>query len=92
MDRLTRAQAGAELARLAGEISRHDKLYYQRAAPEIGDPDYDRLRRRNAAIEARFPKLIRKDSPSRRVGAAPAAGFAKIRHRVPMLSLENALD
>jgi DNA ligase (NAD+) len=82
----------AELARLGEEIRRHDRLYYAEAAPEISDAEYDALRRRNAEIEARFPELVRPDSPSRRVGAAPAAGFAKVTHTRPMLSLENAFE
>jgi len=89
---LTADEAAAELKRLAREIGRHDKLYYQDAAPEISDADYDALRQRNDAIEARFPELIRPDSPSQRVGAAPASGFRKVRHAVPMLSLQNAFD
>ncbi|MEW5704353.1 MAG: NAD-dependent DNA ligase LigA [Pseudomonadota bacterium] len=90
VDALTRAQAARELKRLAAEIAEHDRRYYQKDAPIISDADYDALRARNAAIEARFPDLVRADSPSRRVGAAPAAAFAKVRHRVPVLSLDNA--
>ncbi|MGB7578234.1 MAG: NAD-dependent DNA ligase LigA [Pseudolabrys sp.] len=88
---LTEAQAKAELKRLAGEIAAHDKRYYQQDAPTVTDAAYDALRQRNAAIEARFPALIRGDSPSRRVGAAPTGKFKKVRHAVPMLSLDNAL-
>src|SRR5262249_29917169 len=92
VEALTEKEARDELARLAEEIGHHDRLYYTEAAPEISDADYDALRRRNTAIEARFPELIRADSPSRRVGAAPAAGFAKVTHSRPMLSLENAFE
>jgi DNA ligase (NAD+) len=90
VDALTEAAAKAELARLGAEIAEHDRRYYQEDAPSISDADYDALRQRNEAIEARFPGLIRPDSPSRRVGAAPAAKFAKVRHAAPMLSLGNA--
>ena len=90
VEALTQAAAKAELKRLAGEIAEHDKRYHQDDAPTVSDAYYDALRRRNEAIEARFPQLVRPDSPSRRVGAAPAAKFAEVRHAVPMLSLGNA--
>ena len=86
---LSQAEARDELKRLAAVIRHHDELYYQQDAPEISDAEYDALRVRNDAIEARFPKLVRPDSPSRRVGAAPGDGFGKVRHRVPMLSLSR---
>ncbi len=92
IDKLTPAQAKAELKRLVVEIGEHDKRYYQEDAPTVSDAVYDGLRRRNDAIEQRFPELIRADSPSRRIGAPPAQKFAKIRHAVPMLSLGNAFS
>src|SRR5262245_62238836 len=83
---LTDVQAKAELKRLAAEIGAHDKRYYQEDAPTVSNATYDALRRRNAETEARFPELVREDSPSRRVGAQPAQRFANARHAVPMLS------
>jgi DNA ligase (NAD+) len=90
VDKLTQSEAARELSRLADEIAAHDRRYYQDDAPSVSDADYDGLRRRNAAIEARFPGLVRPDSPSRRVGAPPVEKFTKIRHAVPLLSLDNA--
>ncbi len=90
VENLSESEARDELERLAKEIARHDKAYYEKDAPKISDAAYDRLRARNAAIEARFPALKRDDSPSERVGAAPSDQFAEVRHAVPMLSLGNA--
>jgi len=92
VEKLTESEAAAELERLAAEIDAADRAYYQDDAPIMSDAEYDALRERNAAIEARFPALVRPDSPSKRVGAAPAEKFAKVRHSVPMLSLDNALE
>jgi DNA ligase (NAD+) len=89
---LTPKQAKAEHARLAMEIAAHDKRYYQDDAPSVSDAEYDALRRRYEAIEARFPDLRTLESLSMRVGAAPTGRFAKIRHAVPMLSLANAFS
>ncbi len=90
--RLSKAEALAELARLAVEIAGHDRRYHGEDRPSISDADYDALRQRGAAIEERFPALKRADSPSERVGAAPSGRFAKVRHRVAMLSLDNAFS
>ncbi|HYM17056.1 MAG TPA: NAD-dependent DNA ligase LigA, partial [Micropepsaceae bacterium] len=90
VSQLTDTEARDELARLAHEIAEHDKRYYQEDAPAIADSEYDALRIRNNEIEARFPELIRDDSPSQRVGAKPAERFEKVRHARPMLSLDNA--
>ena len=89
---LDEAEAASELARLAAEIAHHDELYYRKDEPEISDAAYDALRARNDEIEARFPHLIRDDSPSLRVGAAPVEAFGKVVHRVPMLSIGNVFD
>lgn len=89
-DSLTESDAAAELAELAELITHHDRLYHEQDAPELSDAGYDALRQRNSAIEVRFPELVRKDSPSQKVGAEPAAGFRKVSHRVAMLSLDNA--
>jgi DNA ligase (NAD+) len=90
IDTLTKAQAKVELKRLALEIESHDKSYYQQDAPKISDAQYDALRQRFNAIEARFPELVSSDSPSQKVGAQPSGRFTKVRHAVPMLSLDNA--
>ena len=89
---LDEAEAAAELARLAAEIAHHDALYYRQDAPEISDAAYDALRARNEEIEARFPRLVRDDSPSLKIGAAPVEAFGQVVHRVPMLSLGNVFD
>src|ERR1700720_547589 len=87
---LTKAQAKVELKRLALEIESHDKHYYQDDAPKISDADYDGLRKRFNAIEGRFPEFVTSESPSQKIGAAPSGRFRKVRHTVPMLSLDNA--
>jgi DNA ligase (NAD+) len=90
VDLLTAKQASAEYARLQVEIQQHDKRYYQQDKPTVSDAEYDELRKRYNAIEARFPDLRTFESLSMKVGAAPARGFRKVRHAVPMLSLDNA--
>lgn len=90
VEELTAKEAKAEHARLEAEITKHDRLYYQKAAPIISDAEYDALRQRYEQIEKRFPELQTLTSLTRRVGAPPARGFAKVRHAVPMLSLGNA--
>jgi DNA ligase (NAD+) len=86
------AEAVAELGHLAAEIARHNRLYHSEDAPEISDAEYDALTHRNSELERQFPHLVRDDSPSRQVGAAPAAHLSKVRHALPMLSLDNAFS
>src|SRR5256885_13588354 len=89
---LSGAEAANRLMRLAKEIARHDKLYHDRDAPEISDAEYAALVRETRELEARFPHLVRADSPSKRLGAAPTTGLAKVIHARPMLSIENAFS
>lgn len=92
VENLNETEAAEELAFLASELARHDALYHGKDAPEITDADYDALKRRNDAIEARFPALIREDSPSKKVGAAPSVTFQPVVHARPMLSLDNTFS
>jgi len=87
---LTERQGRAEHKRLADEIARHDRLYHDKDAPEISDAEYDKLRQRLKAIEAKFPQLVDMFSPTQRVAPTPTTAFAKVRHVKPMLSLDNA--
>src|SRR5579871_5818835 len=87
--RLTLAKARTEHARLGAEIAEHDRRYHGEDQPTISDAEYDELRRRYSALEAAFPELAGEESENRKVGAAPAERFAKVRHAVPMLSLGN---
>ena len=92
VEALTDLEASAELAQLAETIAYHNERYHGDDAPEISDAEFDALVKRNTAIEAAFPHLVRKDSPSLKVGASPKAGFGKVKHNVPMLSLGNAFN
>ena len=89
---MSELDAKKRLKQLAKELAEHDKHYYQNDAPVITDSEYDQLRRENETLEINFPKLIRNDTPSKRVGAPPASGFEKVYHKIPMLSLGNAFD
>ena len=92
VEKLSISEAASELEWLANEIASHDRRYYLEDAPSVSDAQYDELRKRNATIEARFPDLVRPDSPSHRIGAKPSDKFAKVIHSVPMLSLDNAFS
>lgn len=92
VEALTPLDAAAEWEALTREIGEHDKAYYQNDDPKVADAEYDAIRRRLIAIEEAFPELVRPESPSKKVGAKPAAGFAKVTHAKPMLSLGNAFD
>ncbi len=87
---ITPLEAAAEMAKLAEEIYHHDKLYHQKDAPEISDAEYDRLRANYKKLHEQFPELAPKNDPEKKVGAAPATGFGKVTHAMPMLSLGNA--
>lgn len=91
-DTISEADAANRLMRLAKEIARHDRLYHDQDAPEISDAEYDALVRENRELEERFPRLVRADSPSKRLGASPTTALAKVTHARPMLSLENAFS
>src|SRR6201991_4321386 len=88
--KLTKPRAKVEHMRLALELEGHDKRYYQDDAPSVTDAEYDALRQRFNAIEKKFPEFVSSESPSQKIGAAPSGRFRKVRHAVPMLSLDNA--
>src|SRR6201992_3986075 len=88
--KLSKAQAKVEWMRLALELEGHDRRYYQEDAPSVSDAEYDALRQRFNAIEKRFPEFVTPESPSQKVGATPSGRFKKVRHSLPMLSLDNA--
>src|SRR5215469_2018730 len=88
---MTEAEIAAEqrMAALRAEVEEHNRRYYEEAAPTISDREYDRIYRELIDLETQFPKFVRPDSPTRRVGGAPLKAFSQITHRVPMLSLDN---
>ncbi|MCY4048829.1 MAG: NAD-dependent DNA ligase LigA, partial [Hyphomicrobiales bacterium] len=92
VDKLDEKEAIAELKRLGKKIKKLDALYYEKDSSEIPDASYDALRNRLEGIEKRFPLLVQPDTPSEKVGSAASARFAKVEHKVPMLSLRNAFD
>ena len=89
---MNEAEAANRLMRLAKLIAHHDKLYHDQDAPEISDADYDALVRENRELEEQYPHLVRADSPSKRLGAAPTSSLAKVTHARPMLSLDNGFS
>lgn len=89
---MSEAEAAEEMMRLADELAAHDLRYHQEDAPVISDAEYDALKRRNAELEARFPHLVRDNSPSTKVGAPRSEQFSPVEHGVPMLSLDNAFS
>ena len=89
---MTEAKVAKRLEELAALIARHDQLYHDQDAPEISDADYDALVRENRELEATFPQLVRADSPSKHLGAAPTSSLAKVAHARPMLSLDNGFS
>ena len=92
VDKLTKHEAEMELKRIAEEMAKSDIAYYQNDNPYLTDAEYDSLKKRNEEIEARFPELIRADSPSKKVGAEIKSGFGKVPHRFPMLSLGDVFS
>ncbi|MCP4924275.1 MAG: NAD-dependent DNA ligase LigA [bacterium] len=92
-EKMTTAQASQEIERLSIELRRHDRLYYHEDAPAVSDSEYDALRQRLLELEKAFPDLVRPDSPTQTVGVTPLTGrFEKRKHRVRMLSLDNAFS
>ena len=89
---LTLDEAKKELEHLAKEIAKADTSYYQNDDPYLDDAEYDRLKHRNTEIEAKFPELVRNDSPSKKVGSAVKSGFSKVSHSFPMLSLGDVFS
>src|SRR5881394_4339045 len=86
---MNRTEAEKNVAQLREEIRKHDRLYYQDAAPIISDREYDRLYKELVDLETQFPDLLTPDSPTQRVGGKPLKAFAQVRHLIPMLSLDN---